>query len=91
MIFQICLLFYAVACYTTKALVIERTAREGEKVRLYPGGNVDTWRRERTPGVAEFIKYCEPDGVGGPHCWQFVTQSVISGTAKERYFSATSG
>lgn len=27
MIFQICLLFYAVACYTTKALVIERTAR----------------------------------------------------------------
>lgn len=72
MIFRICLLFSAIACHTSTALVFYKSAKVGEKVRLDLGAGYDTWRRERKPGVVEFIKRCAI-GEKGPHCTNFVT------------------
>ncbi|VDP24187.1 unnamed protein product [Heligmosomoides polygyrus] len=75
MIFRICLLFSAIACHTSTALVFYKSAKVGEKVRLDLGAGYDTWRRERKPGVVEFIKRCAI-GEKGPHCTNFVTLHV---------------
>ncbi|VDP12210.1 unnamed protein product [Heligmosomoides polygyrus] len=93
MIFRICLLLSAVACYTSAAsfhrstLVAsfhKRTEKEGSKVSLtplIPGQTI--WERVRFHGAAiEFIKRCGP-GETGLHCTQFVRKDTLQAAKPE--------
>ncbi|VDP07447.1 unnamed protein product [Heligmosomoides polygyrus] len=73
MIFRICLLLSAVACYTSMALVYVERHRVGSRVRLYLRPREEYWVRERFGVAWEFIKHCGPYE-RGPHCHTFVTK-----------------
>ncbi|VDO60047.1 unnamed protein product [Heligmosomoides polygyrus] len=76
MIFRICLLLSAVACYTSLALVYVERYKVGSRVRLYLFPREEIWVRERFGVAWEFIKRCGQNE-DGPHCRTFVSKDIF--------------